>query len=177
MLCVSPDTLLSFFSTLFPVTSTGIHIHVYTLIFPAVFWLTLSWIVDLPVACPSGFSVSVGASSRDYVMHCRLRCNAHVHHTQTQSTHNPPSQLIGEEVSLLVYSSFSRNIKEENRESTHGTGLKYCFSVQWPDFSLTEALSFNVTKSPQTDATLSGPHHPIQFPRHPPVTHMLTLKH
>lgn len=160
--------------------TTHIHIHVYTLISPAGLLLTLSFVVGLPVVCPPGFSLRMGASSVvlkgiSHALKAVLQC-ACTPYTDTKYTLSPEPTYMREEVSLLLRSGFCRNIKEENRKSTYETGLKCYFSVQWPDSSLMEALYFNVTSSPQTDTTLSGPRHPtIWFSRQLPMTHMLML--
>lgn len=179
MLCSAFHMTLSSFFTLFlslPLTYIYMCTHSYCQQYSG--WPCLKLLISLqpvPQGSVSEFELPQW-SPRDYVMQAALHCTC-TPYANTKYTQSPKPTYGGDEVSLLIYSWFSRNIKEENRESTHETGLKYCFGVQWPDFSLIEALSFNVTKSPQTDATLSVPHHlTFQFPRHQPVTHMLTLK-
>lgn len=147
-------------------TYTCVHTHIVS-----------SILVDLVVKCWSPCSLfprvqqQCGGfvSAPQGIMSCTAGCATMHMYTNTKYTR-------WEEVSLLIYSGFSRKVKEENRESTHETGLTYSFSVQWPDFSLMKALSPSMSlRAPRQ--MLLHQSHIIQFPRHPPITHTLRLKH
>lgn len=114
---------------------------------------------------------------RDHVMHCRL-CTPY---TNAEYTQSPEITYKREEVSLLVYSKFSRSIKGEKRESTHESGLKCCFSVQWPVFSWKHSPSMSLRASRVDKSYFIRPtssHYPVsQTPTRNRHAHIKTLMH